>query len=158
MGINSTIRELFLAIGFAALAIAGIVTGPAMSWIALGVFVCLLLARLIDSLVQSGVRRHTSVAFTVVASLYLLLCAYIGESEFHPYNSSPSNLPTTQLIRNYMYPIYTPGESSRGEYLARAQIAKTSLPLGHLAIACVMGYAGVWYVRLTRNEQAHHTG
>ena len=148
-----SIRELLVVVTFIGIAMAGIITGPPISWVALVAFVGLLLALAIDVFVAADQKRIFAVGFLIPALAYLGAIVLIGSTEFA---AASGRVPTSQLLQFLLRPPYVMGQSPDQHFLERMANARSVMPLGHAAIAAVLGYAWKLVRATARKRKTSH--
>ncbi|WP_461506423.1 hypothetical protein [Rhodopirellula baltica] len=140
-----SIRELLMLPTFVGLALAGVMFGPPISWVALIMVIMLLNAIAIDAFVASPRRRSFAIGFLLSSLVYLGTTIAVGSTE---YAARGGILPTTELLQYMLRPAYVFGISPHSDLALRQANALSVMPLGQLFFACVFGYLGGWYARL----------
>ena len=137
-----SLKELFGFVALFSLGLAGLVSGPPIAWVALGILSCIFLAMVINVLVASGHRRAFSIGFLVPASAYLVIVFLICKNELDP--NMWASLPSTRLLQQFVRPTYT-SHTDQMMLATRVTNAESVIPLGHLFIASLFGICGGYY-------------
>ena len=148
-----SIRSVLSHVALFALCIAGLVSGPPITWAGVAAIAILLIVYAINFAVTRNETRTFAIGVLIPACAYLALTMYASENE---YAARGGRLPTTVLAQSMLQTRYSGQTMAIGAFSDALDGVRDTLPLVHLSVALLLGYSGgfyaIWVSRRHRPE------
>lgn len=134
------LTDLFYVTFLLAVGLAGLVAGRWLSWIGITVFLVVIVGQVICLFVTTGRDRAGAIGFVIPCLLYAVLILGASKNELGYYGAV---LPHSQFLQSRIAS-QTPmlGNETQLWMDDRKRRAQSMMPLGHLFVAVIIGYAG----------------
>lgn len=146
-----SISRVLSHVALSALCIAGMVSGPPITWAGVAVVATLLVAYAINAAVATNGTRRFAIGVLIPVCMYLALTMYASENE---YAAQGGRLPTTRIAQSILQSRYSGKTMSIGKFSDTLGGVRDTLPLVHLSVALILGYTGGFYA--TWISRRHH--
>jgi hypothetical protein len=149
-----SIRNVLSHVALLALCIAGIVNGPPIAWAGVATIATLFIVYAINAVVAKNEMRTFAIGVLIPACTYLALTMYASENE---YGTQGGRLPSTLLAQSMLESRYSGKTMKIGTFSETLDGVRDTLPLVHLSIALLIGYAGGYYaIWVSRRHEPEH--